>query len=120
VLHRPVEMTRIIGIWLLGLADDASLSGTGSNNCNLLFRPFCFGRPEVEWRPLQGKRLLFGRDTRNLRCDGFRINCLYSAALIITGVPTLTILLNSSASQFVSRMQPCDSETPILAGFGVP
>jgi len=37
-----------------------------------------------------------------------------------TAVPLCTIPASSSASQFVKRMQPCDSVLPILSGSGVP
>jgi hypothetical protein len=38
----------------------------------------------------------------------------------IAGVPAFTMPANSNASQFVSRMHPCEVVCPIMDGSGVP
>src|SRR5262245_19910515 len=57
-------------------------------------------------------------DVDRLRTDWFALSAFQSTKF--TTVPRCTMPARSSASQLVSRMQPCDSVLPIFSGDGVP
>ena len=60
------------------------------------------------------------RTIRSVRCRSPRLARVSLIRVNTTRVPGLTSAASFSASQFVSRTQPCDAVLPTVAGSGVP